>query len=41
MYLGVLSFLLILILPLFSHANLEPDFAEYKAEITLEAWLFF
>jgi hypothetical protein len=40
MHLIVLSFLLTLILPLLSHADLEPDFTEYKAEITLEAWLF-
>ena len=40
MHLIVLSFLLTLILPLLSHADLDPDFMEYKAEITLEAWLF-
>ena len=40
MHLIVLSFLLTLIFPLLSHADLEPGFTEYKAEITLEAWLF-
>ncbi len=40
MYLVVLSFLLTLTAPVLSYANLEPSFTEYKAEITMGAWLF-
>ena len=40
MHLIVLSFLLTLILPLLSHADLEPDFTEYKAEINTGGMAF-